>query len=151
MIQDQLEELQTKFQGFFDEGLYPGLTNTQNRVEIGKITSIPRSPLLNIQFDDTERTPWATSNVDKVDNIFNLDFIIKPTYVINTDDRLKTLTRELNNFLSIFINEFIGRYKDNGENYFIARNVGSSELQNFDKNHFYISNKIRLTTYSQYL
>lgn len=151
MIQDQLEELQTKFQGFFDEGLYPGLTNTQNRVEIGKITSIPRSPFLNIQFDDTERTPWATSNVDKVDNIFNLDFIIKPTYIINTDDRLKTLTRELNNFLSIFINEFIGRYKDNGENYFIARNVGSSELQNFDKNHFYISNKIRLTNYTQYL
>lgn len=149
MINTQLEELKTKFQAFFDGGLYSGLTNTSNRVKSGKITSIPRSPFINIQFETVERTPWATSNVDKVDNVYNLNFIIKPTVQITSDDRLKQLSNDLNNFSSKFINEFLKNYKWSGDSWYSALSQGSSEIQVFDKNLFYISNKIILTTYTQ--
>lgn len=148
MLDTQLLELKNKFQAFFDAGLYTGLINTKNRVETGKITSIPASPFLNIQFNTVKREPWATNNIDVVSVIYNLNFIIKPHNQITTDDKLKELSNSLDNFSSIFINEFIKQHKFSGDSYFSALSEGSSDLQLFDKNIFYISNKLILKSYN---
>src|SRR6056297_368563 len=134
MFETQLNKLQTILQGYFDEGLYSGLTNTQNRVSTGKMSRILTTPHINIEYTQTQPQTYGTSGLTQTDNKFSISFVIQPTNDM-FDNLGKPEITQITNKLNAFSNTFISRlyqdyrFGDDTEDWHYLQPDGFSDLK----------------------
>jgi hypothetical protein len=151
MFENQLNELQSILQGYFDNGLYSGITNTSDRVSIGKLSNIPTTPHINIEYLQRNRQGYATSGLDKIDFSYDVKFILKPSpdLFTNNQPKIKEITDLLNRFSNDFLDKLIKENKYGGANdawYFMQQST-DTELKQFDTNTFFINSNLTITNY----
>jgi len=151
MFQTHLNELQTILQGYFDSDLYPRITNTADRVSVGKLSSIPTTPHINIEYLQRNRQAYATSGMDKLDFSYDVKFILKPSpdLFTNNQPKIKEITDLLNRFSNDFLDKLIKENKYGGVNdvWFYMQQTTDTELKQFDTNTFFINSNLTITNY----